>query len=146
MIKTIINILIQFVWVAVSLITGGLISMSIFESPLLKSIFSGVFTILVYCILYIIVNSIKASRDPDVRAASKLGMTVTRFHHYQRLFDEYQEFMEKHGYYSRESEEKFKEIFEQVKNPNEWRRYGKYREELQHKEMEEMINKLHNKK
>ena len=134
------NILIQFVWVAVSLIIGGYISVSVFESPFWKSTFSGVFAILVYCLLYIIVNSIKACRDPDVRAASSLGMTVARFHHYQRLFDEYQDFMEKHGSESRESEEKFKEIFKQIKNPNEWRRYSKYRENKQNKEIKEMIN------
>ena len=140
--KAIINILIQFVWVSISIITGGLIAMYIFESPLLKSIFSGVFSIFVYFLLASITYIIKAAKDPDVQAASNLGMSITRFRHYQRLWDEYQEYMKEHGIYSRESEEKFKEIYSQIKNPNEWRRYGQYREELQRKEMEETIDRI----
>jgi len=127
--KAFFNIIIQFIWIAVSLIIGGLISMSIFESPLWKSIFSGVFTILVYFLLGLITYSIKAARDPDVKAASSLGMSITRFYKYQRLYDEYQDFMEKHGSLSRASEEKFSEILKQINNLNEWRRYQQYRYE-----------------
>lgn len=69
----------------------------------------------------------KAKDDPDVQAASDLRMTLNRYRLYTRLYDEYQEYMDIHGANSKESIDKFKEIFKQIPNPNEWRRYSEYR-------------------
>ena len=139
--RVFLNIFFQLVWIAISLIIGGVISMSIFDSLTLRSIFCGVFSILVYFLLALITYSIKATKDPDVQAASNLGMSITRFHLYQRIFDEYQDFLCEHDAESKEAYDKFKELFKQIPNPNEWRRYSKYREELERKRLYEELNK-----
>lgn len=125
--KNLFGCVIQFFVVAVSLVIGGLLSDVLFDSQPLLGIFAGIFTVLAYFLLYAIGYSIKAIKDPDVQAASSLGMSITRFHHYQRLFDEWQECMDKNGIDSSASQKKFEEIFKQVKNPNEWRRYSDWR-------------------
>lgn len=78
----------------------------------------------------------KALKDPDVQNASRLRMNVKRYRHYQRLYDEYHDFMMKHGVNSQASEKKFVEIFKQIDNPNEWRRYQAYRLEQQQEELQ----------
>jgi len=79
-------------------------------------------------------------KDPDVQIASDLRMSVKRYRHYQRLYDEYQSFMIEHGVHSQASEKKFAEIFKQIDNPNEWRRYQTYREQKQRNEyMKELL-------
>ena len=73
---------------------------------------------------------VKAMRDPDVLIASDLKMSVKRYRLYQRIYDEYHDFMVQHGTDSPLSEQKFKELFKEIKNPNEWRRYQQYRSSL----------------
>ena len=82
-------------------------------------------------ILYWLYLSVKSVKDPDVQAASDLRMSITKYRHYQRLYDEYQAFMLEHGTNSKASENKYLEIFKQIDNPNEWRRYQAYREQNQ---------------
>lgn len=122
-----INILIQLFWVAVSLFVGVSLACHIFDTMIWKSVFGGVFSLFAYFLGTIITEWIKAMKDPDVQTASELRMSVKRYHKYQRLYDEYAEFMKIHGTHSRASEEKFAEIFKQIDNPNEWRRYQEFR-------------------
>ena len=122
------NVLIQLFWIGIALVIGICLSKAIFEATLWRSIFSGIFTLLAYFMMSVISNWIKAMKDPDVQVASDLRMSIKRYRHYQRLYDEYHEFMLKHGIDSHASEEKFKEIFKQIDNPNEWRRYQQYRQ------------------
>lgn len=107
----------------------------------MKSILGGIIAIFAGGIIWWIIETIKAIKDPDVQAASNLRMSISRYRLYKRLWDEYQEYMKVHGINSKESEEKFKEIFKQVPNPNEWRRFGQYMEEKQRKEMMEKFQK-----
>ncbi len=137
--KAAINILIQLFWVALCLFLAYLISSAIFNKTILVYLFSALFAVTIYFVIYWIQESIKAAKDPDVQAASNLRMSITRFRLYQRLWDEYQEYMKVHGINSRESEEKFKEIFKQIPNTNEWSRFGQYMEK---KQREEMLNEI----
>lgn len=94
----------------------------------------GIVVVVVGIILYWLFMTLKAMRDPDVQIATDLRMSVKRYRHYQRLYDEYQEFILKYGVHSQASEKKFAEIFKQIDNPNEWRRYQAYREQKQRNE------------
>lgn len=86
----------------------------------------------------------KALKDPDVQKASELGMSIARYRKYQRLFDEYQNFMEMHGIDTSAANEKFKEIWKQIDNQDEWRRYSAYR--AQEGSIEEQMKKYMNSK
>lgn len=91
-------------------------------------------------ILYFGWTVFKASKDPNVQTASTLRMTISRFKHYERLYDEYDEFMQKHGIDSHDSDEFFaKTIWPQISNPNEWRRYQQYRYDKAAQERHEML-------
>ena len=100
----------------------------------------GLCALAVGAILYWLYQTAKAMKDPDVHIASNLRMSIKRYRHYQRLYDEYDAFMLEHGADSQASEDKFLEIFKQIDNPNEWRRYQAYREE---KQREEFINEIY---
>lgn len=80
-------------------------------------------------------------KDPDVHIASNLRMSIKRYRLYQKLYDEYQEFILEHGIESQASEKKFVEIFKQIDNPNEWRRYQAFREQKQRNEYLQQISK-----
>lgn len=98
------------------------------------NILFGIGAVVLGAILYWLFLTAKALKDPDVQIASNLHMSVARYRHYQKLYDEYQEFMLKHGIHSQASEKKFIEIFKQINNPNEWRRYQAYRDQKQREE------------
>ena len=100
----------------------------------------GLCALVVGAVLYWLYQTAKAMKDPDVQIASNLRMSIKRYRHYQRLYDEYQAFMLERGADSQASEKKFLEIFKQIDNPNEWRRYQAYREE---KQMEDYKNELY---
>ena len=100
----------------------------------------GLCALVVGAVLYWLYLTAKALKDPDVQIASNLRMSIKRYRHYQRLYDEYQAFMLEHGAHSQASEKKFLEIFKQIDNPNEWRRYQAYRDE---KQREEYKNELY---
>lgn len=106
----------------------------------MNTILGGIIAIVAGAIIWWLIGTIKAMKDPDVQAASNLKMSITRFHLYQRLWNEYQDYMKVHGIHSRDSEEKFKEIFKQIPNPNEWRRFGQYMEQ---KGREKMMNEIY---
>lgn len=93
----------------------------------MKVILYGVLFIVIYVVVRWIIGFAKATKDPDVLASADLQMDIRKFKHYQRLYDEYDQFMREHGIHSKESEKKFVEIFKQIDNPNEWQRYQEYR-------------------
>lgn len=105
------------------------------------SILYGLCAVVGGVVLYWLYQTFKALKDPDVQIATDLRMSVKRYRHYQMLYDEYQEFMLKHGVNSAASEKKFVEIFKQIDNPNEWRRYQTYREQKQREEFMKDIYK-----
>ena len=125
------KIVFRLVRVVLALAIGYWLALSLFDKLIWQCVFCGIFTVLAFAILTWLAYSIKATKDPDVQMAAQLKIPLTRYRHYQRLYDEYQEFMKKNGAKSRASEEKFNEIFKQIDNPNEWRRYSAYREEKQ---------------
>ncbi len=139
--KAAINILIQLFWMILCLFLAYLIASAIFNKTILVYLFSALFAVIIYFVIYWIQESIKSTKDPDMQAASNLKMSITRFRLYQRLWNEHQEYMKVHGINSRESEEKFKEIFKQIPNQNEWKRFGQYMEK---KQREEMLNEIYN--
>lgn len=93
----------------------------------MKYILSGLACVILGALVYWGILFFKALKNPDVQIASNLRMSVKRFRQYQKLYDEYFEFMQIHGANSVASQQKFIEIFKQIKNPNEWRRYQQYR-------------------
>ena len=131
----------RIVRVVLALAIGYWLATAFFDKPIWQNVFCGIFTVLAFAVLTWITYSIEALKDPDVQIASQLRIPIKRYRRYQRLFDEYQEFLLKNGSGTRASEEKFKEIFEQIDNPNEWRRYSAYREEKQRKEFLELARK-----
>ena len=106
----------------------------------MNPIFYGIIAVIAFFILGWIVESVKAVKDPDVQKASDLRMSITNYKKYQLLYDDLQECMLKYGVNSNKVDEKFREILKQIDNPNEWRRYQKYREDKQREEMLDEIN------
>ena len=137
------NLLFQLLWVCVALIIGSYISSSFFESLLWQCVFSGIFSLLAYFLLYFVSNYIKAFKDPDVRAASSLVMSVNRYRWYRQHYDEWQEAMTKYGTDSKEANKVFDEFFPKIKNLNEWRRYQEYRFNETKTNMFNSLNKLY---
>lgn len=140
--KVVLVFFIQLLWLIVAALIGGYISISIFDSILWRCLFGGVFSVLMYFLIFTFTQWVKAMKDPDVLAASDLRMSVKRYRVYKRIYDEYQAFMREHGTDSPASERKFAELFKEVKNPNEWRRYQNYRYELAKKERQEEYKKF----
>ena len=107
---------------------------------MVKSVFWGLGLVLVGFIISWIYQTIKAMKDPDVQTASKLRMSVKRYRKYQRLYDAHWEIMMKYGPNSKEAERFFaNEVYPNLPNPNEWRRYEDYRTVLQQQEIMSQI-------
>ena len=111
-----------FVFV-LSLVIGVFIARLITDSIFWRWVIIGLFCFLVQ----FVIQYIKATKDPDVRAASSLGMSVARYRWYRECYDKWQETMTKYGTDSKEADAVFDEFFPQIKNLNEWRRYQEYR-------------------
>lgn len=91
-----------------------------------------------------IYNSIKASKDPEVRAASNLRMTTKRYRLYKELFEKHQAAMRKYGTDSQKAYDIFvKEIHPNIPNPNEWRRFCDYQVILGKEKMQKEIDELY---
>lgn len=102
----------------------------------------GIVFVLIGGFVGFIYHTKKSVKDPDVQTASNLKMSLTSFRKYQKLYDDYQEFMATHGVNSSDSEKYYlKNIFPQIKNQNEWRRYQNFREQ---KAQEERLNEILN--
>ena len=94
----------------------------------MKPIVGGLIAVGLAVILMWVYHFIKALKDPDVRRASELGMDVSRYRRYRKWYDEHQRLMSLYGIESKEAEDYFVSFFRQIKYPNEWRRYQRYRE------------------
>ena len=89
-----------------------------------------------FFILFWLYHSIKAAKDPNVKAASALHMTIGRYNLYKELFEKHQAAMSRYGIYSKEATEMFiKEINPRIPNPNEWRRFCEYQTKLEREKM-----------
>ena len=108
------NLLIQLFWVGVALFVGYYIASSVFGSLFWQCVFSGVFSLTAYFLLYFISSYIKAFNDLDVRAASALGMSVNHYRLYKQYYNEWQDVMNKYGTDSKEADRKFDEIFSKI--------------------------------
>lgn len=87
--------------------------------------------------------TIKSFKDPDVIEASKLGMTITRYYIYKKMWDEIQNIYHEEGINS-ETDRKIDKIIMQAPNLNEWRRFGKYQEEKSRMKMFDDLHKIQN--
>lgn len=95
-------------------------------------------------VVVFIYNLIKASKDPNVKAASALHMTIGRYNLYKELFEKHQAVMSKYGIHSKEATEMFiKEINPRIPNPNEWRRFCEYQVILDREKMQKEIDELY---
>lgn len=130
-------ILIQIGWVALAVILGFIISKAIFNTILLRSIFGGLFTVIIYLAMWWISEAIKAGKDPDVQESSKLHMSVSNFRRYKQIWERYQEFIALRDTQPTEADDAFKDVFSQIRNLEEWRRFGEYMEEKIRKERSE---------
>lgn len=111
-----------FVFV-LSLVIGVFIARLITDSIFWRWVIIGLF-----CFSFqFVVQFIKATKDPDIRTASSLGMSVTRYRWYRECYDKWQAAMTKYGTDSKEANAVFDEFFPHIKNLNEWRRYQEYR-------------------
>lgn len=93
----------------------------------MKYVFGGIVAVVIGAVIMLLVNIIKATKDPDVIAASNLRMDVRRYKKYREWYDEHQRLMRRYGIDSMEEQEYFRSFFKQIKNPNEWRRYQAFR-------------------
>lgn len=127
------NILAQLFWLALSLLIGGSLSRMLFDAFIFKVIFGGVFSLLAYIIMFWLSSIFKATKDPDVVAASDLRIPVFRYKQYREWYDKHMELMNTYGCDSKEANNYFNSFFCKIKTPNEWRRYQKYRYDMSHK-------------
>lgn len=127
------NILAQLFWLALSLLIGVSLSRMLFDAFIFKVIFGGVFSLLAYIIMFWLSSIFKATKDPDVVAASDLRMPVFRYKQYREWYDKHMELMKTYGCDSKEANNYFNSFFCKINTPNEWRRYQKYRYDMSHK-------------
>lgn len=90
-------------------------------------IYAGIAAIAASIVMMWLYGVIKATKDPDVKAASKLGIPINRYHKYKEWYDEHQRLMEQYGINSKEAASYFASFSRQIKYPNEWRRYQQSR-------------------
>ena len=95
----------------------------------LKGILWGLGAVLVYFIISWIIASIKATKDPDVKIATALGIPILRYRKYKEWYDEHERLMKQYGIESKEANEYFSSFIDQIQNKNEWRRYQNFRYE-----------------
>lgn len=137
------NLFIQLFGFCASLLIGTYIVSILFESLLWRCVLGGIFSLLVYVIFVFVINYIKAFKDPDVRTASSLGMSVNRYRWYRECYDKWQDSMTKYGTNSKEADKVFDEFFPKIKNMNEWRRYQDYRFKETQTNMFSKLNELY---
>ena len=100
-----------------------------------KGLLYGLAFLFVFFIIKWISATKKAMNDPDVKAASELHMSIIRYKKYKEIFDEQVE-------YARRGKTPPNRLSE-IKNMNEWRRYGDYRLQKQKEDMLNSISNLH---
>lgn len=97
----------------------------------MTSILTGIGVVIGGLLLYWLYETMKALKDPDVQIATDLHMSIKRYRKYERLYDAHQSVMMKFGVNSQEEESFFKkEVFPNLPNLNEWKRYQDYRSKV----------------
>lgn len=97
----------------------------------MTSILIGIGALMGGLFLYWLYETMKAMKDPDVQIATDLRMSIKRYRKYQLLYDAHQSVMMKYGVNSQEDERFFqKEVFPNLPNLNEWKRYQEYRSKV----------------
>lgn len=86
----------------------------------------------------------KSMKDPDVKDASSIYMTVFRYRKYRDAYDKIQDIYKKHGTDSTYSLKKVNEIISSLPNMNEWRRYCELRSQKQKDKWIKEYDKLFN--
>lgn len=118
--KPFINIMIQFLWVALCLFVGYEVSVCLCSTSsfVIRWIVTGVTMIITYSILAIITNIIKATKDPIIQDAAQFGITLSQYKKFQALFDMLllDEVM---------SDDRLRELLHEVliEKPKEWGKY-----------------------
>ena len=123
------NIVIQLFWYAIAGVVTYFVVRTWFDgiNQPWRSILGGFVFIAIVALITIVTNMFKAAKDPDVQAASNLGIPVGRFQQYREWYDEHQRLMQKYGIDSKEANEYFMSFLRQIKYPNEWRKYQQSR-------------------
>lgn len=87
--KPVLNIIIQLLWVTLCLFAGYEVSVNFFSTSsfLVRGLVTGTAAIIIYAVIAIITNIISATKDPDVKAASKFHLTVAQYRTFKTLFD-----------------------------------------------------------
>lgn len=127
-----------------SFFIGTCLAIMIFDSLIVRILCSILFSVIVLVLLNFIRFYRLAKKDPEVRAASELGMSIDRYRLYEELDKEYHEAMQKYGIDSPEADKKFDEIMPRIKNFNEWRRFSEYKKEQSIKRMNQSIEDFYN--
>jgi len=111
---------------------------------IVKSLISSLLFIVVFVVVYWIYGAIKAAKDPDVKEATHLGMSIIRYRKYKDAFGKIQGIYEKHGLSSSASEKEVTEIISSLPNMNEWRKYSEYQSQKSTDRLKNRIDKLEN--
>ncbi len=93
----------------------------------MRCIVGGLVCMAIGVVIMLIINTVRATKDPDVIAASNLKMDVRRYKKYREWYDEHQRLISRYGIGSKEETDYFLSFFKQIENPNEWRRYQQFR-------------------
>ncbi len=103
----------------------------------------GLITVVVGVAVFFAYHFLRSIKNTDVQKAAELRMSITRYRKYQKLYDEYFEIMIKYGASSTTAEKYFRDnVFPNIDNSNEWRRYQAYREtEQRERFMKEICGK-----
>lgn len=107
----------------------------------MTSIICGLVAVVVGLFCMWIYQTIKASKDPDVKEASTLRIPIARYRKYQEAEKKIQETYAKFGTSSNKANKIVSEIISSLPNMNEWRRYSDFQEKkARNKTMDEIIN------
>lgn len=86
-------------------------------------------------VIYILCLGLFGEGSEDVKEASKLGMSVKRYQKYKEIDKKIEE-------YTLAGKSIPPNIFDEVKNMNEWRRFSKYMLEKSQRERKERLKNL----
>jgi len=111
----------------------------------MKAVVFGAVAVVAFIVIIWLCSTFKAMKDPDVRAASKLGIPINRFRKYKEWYDEDQRLMRQYGVDSKEAYTYFASFFKQIEYPNEWRKYQQFRYDESLKSCKSFYDEIFNK-
>ena len=92
-----------------------------------RSILCGVSMLICFVLFNILINAFVASKDPDVIAASKLGIPMRRYYKYKEYYDEYEKLADAYGVDSDITREYLFYTLSDLKHDRDFDRYIRYR-------------------